>query len=267
MDRLAADQNQTITFELISKQGNPIEGVSYTFDVLDEDGAVLQGGSGAVPSKTDTEVSVVIGGSVNTIPEGQINAARTIALRVTDAAGVTHQLSQTYLLEGGVALPVPARSGMTLTRAAVVAATAVQDGMKEAWDYAEDYEREAGLITAWDRLCAVNLKVFRRGETPPEELRDFVQGKVRINELTPEQFALLPDQFVRAARTAQLIEACYVMGGDPTQERRDDGLISKTVGESSEMFRSKPQIRGQLCPKAMRFLAPYVDNTVRIGRG
>lgn len=47
---------------------------------------------------------------------------------------------------------------------------------------------------------------------------------------------------------------------------RRAGIMSATVGESSQFFRTQKPIEGVVCKRALKELTPYVINRVKIGR-
>jgi hypothetical protein len=89
----------------------------------------------------------------------------------------------------------------------------------------------------------------------------------RLDEKTAEEIKALPADLLKAVRLAQIVEADDIMGGDATEKLREQGLLSKTVGESSQMFRSGKADRGVLCKRASKILAKYIVKQNTIGRG
>ena len=92
------------------------------------------------------------------------------------------------------------------------------------------------------------------------------RGNFKLKDLTSEEWGYLPTHFKDSLKQAQLIEACVILGGDPIGDRRDQGLLSKTVGESSEMFRAGMPTKHAISPTAMAELRGYIDRSVRISR-
>ena len=202
----------------------------------------------------------------NALPEGTRMGGRLMDVIVTDDNGDTHRLTETYLLRARVFLNVPSESGQTLIQAMILM-QGMPPVLMESFNYSDDAEREAALLEAWSRLSSISYDPFRDNETPDAALPDDVKNRLfAINEITKPDWLLLPEHFRNAIKRAQIIEAAVLLGGDPSWENRQNGLISKSVGESSEMYRSSPPIPSSVSPKARREIAPYINSTIRIGR-
>lgn len=261
-----AGSDCTHAFDLVDEVGQFLNAVSYSYTLYDETGSQVTTGSGAVASGFYT-LEVEIAATHNQVVSDTRMGARQIVVIVTDADGDTHRFTEIYLLRNQVFLKVPAESGQTVMEAMLLA-RGFTPALMESWNFSDEVEREAALIEAWTRISRMALDPFRREDTPADALPEVVkQARFAINELTNAEWLLLPKHFREAVKRAQLVEAAVLLGGDPTWERRADGLISRTVGESSEMFRSKPPIMGSLSPKATRELAGYMVQTMRIERG
>jgi hypothetical protein len=88
-----------------------------------------------------------------------------------------------------------------------------------------------------------------------------------IGLLTAAEIEALPALFLQALRMAQIAESDSILGGDPVGELRREGLMSKTVGESSQMYRPGKPLVMPVSDRAMRYLAGYVRRSLVVGRG
>lgn len=254
-----------ITLPMTNELGEQISGVSYAYTLYDEAGLVVSSAADVIPSGS-YDLELTIPATSNVVEPGERYGARQIVCVVTDATGDTHQLVETYVLRTNAFLSVPAESAQTLMQSMILTKSMAQ-AVLENWNYAEEEEREAALIEAWSRITKLRLVPWLNSDTPPDDLFELYRGnKLILNQLTSDQWSRLPTHFTLALRRAQIVEAGVLLGGDPVFERRMDGLLSKTVGESSEMFRSTAPIKSSISPKARREISLYIDNSVRIGR-
>jgi hypothetical protein len=254
-----------ITLPLTDEDGNQIDAVSYSYTLYNEAGASVEANSGAVPAGM-YDLELIIPAGSNTVAAGERYGARQLVCIVTDDDGDTHQIIHTYILRAHVFLSVPSESAQTLMQSMILTKSMSQ-AVLENWNYADEEEREAALIEAWSRLYKIRYNPWLPTDTPPDDLYELQQtGKLILNQVTVDQWNALPDHFRLALRRAQIVEAGVLLGGDPVFERRMDGLLSKTVGESSEMFRSAAPIKSVISPKARREIGQYIDTSYRIGR-
>ena len=260
----APNSDVTLTFDMFTADGDVIDPVSATYRVFDDEGAEVVSSTAVAVSGGEEEISVTIA-AVNNAIGGAANGARTVLLSVITAAGA-YELSQTYVLETHGFLSVPSESVLTLPQSLMLARQLAQSVL-DIWDDAEDHERQAALREAWIRIDRFPFTPWRSYETIPDSASDTLKtGAYRVSELSSADWALLPEHFKSALKRAQLVEAAVLLDGDPTWDRRQDGLISKTVGESSEMFTSHKASVTTISPKSYREIKGYVRRKVSLAR-
>ena len=155
---------------------------------------------------------------------------------------------------------------MTLPQSEMLA-NKMGQAILDTWDEQEDGRKQGALREAWNRLSRIPFIPWREFETVPQNVeRELSSGDFALNQITLEAWNALPSVFRDAVKRAQLIEAAVILDGDPTWDRRQDGLISKTVGESSEMFSSKKPAFSTISPKAYREVSGYIRRRISIGR-
>lgn len=261
-DVFAAATDVTVTVDLIDTDGTVITPVSATYTVGDDEGVELASGAIAVDG-SETSLSVTVPSANNQLDAGETIGARMVVISVVDARG-THLLRKGYLIESAGVLAVPAESGMTLATAEIVA---LRMPSLTEWPQADMHLRQAALVEAWSRLARLKYRPFRDFDDVEGVASKLLRGTFRLNELTDAEWQALPDPFRAALRRAQLVEADVILDGDPTWARRVDGLMSKTVGESSEMFRPGKPVITAVSMRAMRELSGFIDFSARVGRG
>ena len=115
-------------------------------------------------------------------------------------------------------------------------------------------ERERALIEAYLAILQMPLFIRSAGRSLAAFLEEF--GMAELDE-----------KLLTALRRAQVLEASEILNADPTTLARRNGLISMTVGESSQFYgTSKPLDLPLLSRQAIKMLSPWISYSVRIGR-
>lgn len=264
MDTFTPGTDVLLTFDMSDEEtAEIIEPVSATYDLFDDEGVQLVNAIAVPVSGGEDMLEATISAADNVITGTE--GARTAVLNVTTAAGVK-TLSKTYLLARFGFLSVPAESGMTLPQSEMLVMNMAQ-AVLENWPHESDKRKSGALREAWNRLSRIPFAPWREFQQVPSTTQPYLRsGDFAVNELTADDWTALPDNFKRALKRAQLIEAAVILDGDPTWDRRQDGLISKTVGESSEMFTSKKAAFTTISPKAMREVSAFIRRRISIGR-
>ena len=264
MNTFTPSNDITLMFDMVDDETmDIIDPVSAVFDLFDEEGTQLTSSGAVAVSGGEDKLDVVIPAADNIITGAE--GARTVVLRVTTATGAK-ELVQTYLLTRYAFLQVPAESGMTLSQSEMLASKMAQ-AVLEVWTDAEDRRKQGALREAWNRLSRIPFSPWREFEQTPQNINPALRsGDFALNQLSADEWRDLPIHFREAVRRAQLIEAAVIMDGDPTWDRRQDVLISKTVGESSEMFASKKPAFTTISPKAHREVSGYIRRRITLGR-
>lgn len=253
-----------LSFDMVDEETmDIIDPVSATFDLFDDEGTQLVESRAVTVLGGEDKLDVTILASENVVTGAE--GARTAVLNVVTSNG-SKQMAQTYLLARYSFLQVPAESGMTLVQSEMLAAKMAQSVL-ETWADQEEKRKQGALREAWNRLSRIPFTPWREFEetsiNTPTHLRS---GDFSLNQMSADEWASLPIPFREAVKRAQLIEAAVILDGDPTWDRRQDGLISKTVGESSEMFASKKAAFATISPKAHREISAYIRRRITLGR-
>ena len=88
-----------------------------------------------------------------------------------------------------------------------------------------------------------------------------------FEDMTKAQFEDLPPRFLRDVKLALVVEANEVLGVESAQEKRRSGVLSDTVGETSQMFRSGRPMDTIIGNRAMSHVKRWVDTAWRVRRG
>lgn len=248
----------TLEVELVLADGTTSEDATVSFSVLDEAGVEVYSGLASVASSVAT---AVIPQSANQLSAETKRAGRLVVFECSDGTVI-----DTYIVERSSALfslSIPAESGIGVAQAHTLALDV--DGV-EFWLDAPHRDKVRALKDAWVRLSKLRLRVWREGDVTPSGFDRLKNAAFALNQMSIEEWAATPIAFKNAVCLAQLYEAARIIEGDPVSERREEGLLSKTVGEASEMFRSgRPLDRG-VGRKAISALRGYVVTDYRISR-
>jgi hypothetical protein len=137
--------------------------------------------------------------------------------------------------------------------------------------------RSSALADAFERLLRMSFKVpFLDAMTHASNYAAYgdgtdtpfgLCGRVKLRGMSVESFDLLPAGFLRAIKRAQLIEANVILGGDVVGRKRQDGILSETIGESSASFSDKPFLNLPISRQAYEELRRYIVIRIGVARG
>lgn len=237
-------------------------GVTLTtvqFDVVDEKGTVVQaaGAGTIVTNVAPFAVTLPIAADTTTIVAGKTRGIRQARMTLTTSDGLSLDGSVEFVLRSGEGLVIGENSFLTYLEAELIGFE--QMGL-DSWAGAEKADRINALMSARDDLCQLQF-VYEPFEV--SQMTRIVNipggfGVWRPALWTAADLATLPDTFMDALKKSQVIQASYLLGDSPDEHARASGLMSKTVGQSSQMYR--PGIRPlefPVCKRALQALAGY----------
>lgn len=196
---------------------------------------------------------------------------RNIELSVTGANG-SSRTSAGYIIESENPLVEPINSFVGLSAAEFLAS---QFTDLLGWDNASRDQRINALIRAANALRQMTFAIPRSDDQEDEVFTTVVPEHYESSEyskffsiesLTAGEYVRLPQAFKTALKRAQVIEANFLLGGDPIEQVRSQGLMSQTVGESSQFYRATKPLQLLISRRAIAELRGYVVYTVRRGR-
>lgn len=251
-----------------------VSGVSAAFVIYDELGVAVGGNAVDAYDPQSATITCKLTAGDNNLADGETHSGREIVVIVTDVDGGQHEVRDYFVLVN--ARPLTFLANTFLTYPAALAQRTQFGPTLEGWDAVMDNTtRQSALIHAHENLCRVRYAVGYRGGNKPKDVAAFGTGsdliwdnqrKVSLRGITAEDFGALPVPFQRAVKRAQLVEANILLGGDIVGQKRKDGIISETIGESSTFFSSKPYLNLPFSRQAYEILKPYLIVSVRIGR-
>lgn len=248
MDRFFSDQPVSVTVPLVDASGTLIPEIfTVEYRLLDDVGTEIVGWEYAITAPTDTEFVASIPAEANAItsPRGY----RLIEVRIENVDGTTLKTVD-YLLERSDALQPLENSFMTYGQAMIFAEDVT--GL-QTFGSADRSEKVRGLVNAFHTICDMAYRV--QGE------------EINLKRMSQADFDMLPETFRSAICRAQVIEADEALNQFSIRRKRQEGLMSETIGESSMMFRPEKVLNVPLTRRSLTLLRPYLIWEMQVARG
>jgi len=269
----------TLKVPLVDKNGNALSVSTITYSVTDQAGTVLVPSQALTYTPGDTDASVTVPAVSNALTAGSTRDMRMVSLLCVNALGNTVALSAAY----AVALTDPMQVGInTFQSYSMAEFTSLAVPNTPGWDAANDTDRITALIEARSRICQLNFTQTNSNMFWGQDSLSFVPDGVYMTQyatqggmflfngniafLTPEQFVKLPARFLNALYLAQLAEADNILGGDPVEQKRQQGLMLETIGEVKQMFRQGKPLQLPVSRRALSYLSYFVTFSKTISR-
>lgn len=234
-----------------------------------ETGAVLVAETAVSGTALDgATVTLTTTTTQNTLPAGQHRGLRVIRLRyrAEDAFVGWRELDHVYdVIAPSGALVIQTNSFVTYNEALLLAREMTET---EGFDNAARETRIAALAEAWRTLVRLRYDIpddYDRVMTRVTDFPGLDPGD--MTEMTASEFLALDPRFVLAIKRAQVAEAIERLSGRSGNDLRAKGLLSSTIGEVSQMYRSGRPLDLGVSPRALKELRGYVTFTPRIARG
>lgn len=256
-----------VVFELVDLNGAPVTPTALSYRVEDDAGGeIVPDTVIAVPTSGPLTISVPA--PVNTLAPGKTDGLRTVVLSVTVDEG-TFEVSESYLLRGRTRLVVLENSFQTYEQAILLSSR--MPGMT-GWNAAGVNDRTVALMEAFTRLTRFQYRIKRYDEWENEQdyllpREEEIITPLRWSTLTLGEWgSILFGRFRTAISRAQIAEAADILSYDPVNEKRRQGILSETVGESSMMFRSGKPIEAGICKSSLNELRGFLYTRVMTTR-
>lgn len=249
-----ANQDLTLYPEFTDDLGAPIVPVAATFTVHDRTGEIAA--AQPVDLFSYAKPELIVQAQYNALADGETMAWRRIQITVDDEKGKTYQNEIVYYLKEGLGLIAGRNSFANLLDLNVVAADMIHLKM---FQLASEEEQASALIQAWNNLGQLPVQFDDLKGTD-----SYDKGSTR--ELIDADLSRLAPKTYQRLLRAQVIEADYILGGNPIEARRRTGLISDSAGESAHFFRTSKPLNLPCCRAAIDELRGIVNWSVRLGR-
>lgn len=253
--QFVADKECKLQFEFPTNEEGAITATAITWELQNKYNETLTNGVIDIPVKEEDEelpkyADIVIGAEFNNLLEDEELDFRAIIYTVTTQDGTYTEQDEYFIVAGDMDLTVMKNSYQTYGEAQITASTisTLQD-----WYDISRQEKISALINAYHKIGQLNFVV------DCQEISD-------INSLTKEEFEALDSKFIEAIKRAQVVEADSVSGYNVATALQDNNILSYTIGETSQMFRSGNQYKTMLSSSAMDILSKYICRRIQIGR-
>lgn len=273
----------------VVKSGKPAD-ITVTFDALDVVSATysVYDGEGNELAKDvkiniksgDLSASFSVSESLNTLNDSDKDM-RIVTVKTKTATGMVAEFDHYYAVMASLNLIVPKQSFIPLMKAKLAAMD-----MYDADDFLllSDHTQRQALIEATSKIKAMSFslkRIYKISDTEydrPQNILttntlpfhlagDFRRNIIDFTELTDEQFASLPEYFLNDLAQACMIEAVSIIKTNGAADAREEGLLSESIGETTNMYRTGRSATQALSRKTWRLLGRYIDGTIRMSRG
>ena len=269
MNTYIAGTDIQLPINFTDDDGNPLSVKSATYQITDDLSNVIQ-------MKQDFDLSqdtLLISSNFNQIESLDIDAitseqisevrlyeARIVEFDLVLSDGGMKSFDIAYIITPREKLIAGLNSFQSMRESYL---TAMSISNSQNWSMASDSERVSAMIEAHIKICSFAFEDITLGQS-------YIEESTPIGDLSlipPKDFKNLTPKFRKALRMAQLAEADEILGGgdqDDLQRRR--GLISQTIGETQDVYRSSKVLDMQLSKTALRYLSSYISLSKRVGR-
>lgn len=249
-----AGRSVDISLALVDDAGRTLVPTALNYSVYDDEGAVIQTSTAVTnPAPGATKVAFTVPAASNELSADFGIGYRRIALTITTSSSTFVQ-SADYLLEATQVFNVPSNSFQTYETSLIMARMITP---LNGWDAASIETRKFALFRAFDLMNAFSYEM---------RYVDGTSEVLTVDEMTTETIASLSTNQIMDFRKAQLIQADYLLGGNPTEKDIQDGLQSSSIGEISQFYRPRPTLNLALCKAALSYVGKYIVWNMRIGR-
>lgn len=273
----------------IFESGKPVN-VEITLDVLDASSAswsIFDAAGHPVVSdmplaitQGDLSVAFQVPGAHNQLEDGKKRDLRRVEVTVVTTGGLHVTHDRTWVLIASFELDVPAQSFIPLLEAKLAAIDLIgcdsfltsNDGARRQ-ALIEASSRIRALPFSWRKVLGIDYDDYDRPQNqlnvvdiPWGRAGQYRHDRLSFTDMTPEDYEGLPEGFVQALQQACLSEAVAILKGDDVAAARDEGLLSESIGETTNMYRTGRTAQQAISRKSWRLLAQYTDNRVIIRR-
>ena len=219
--------------------------LSFAFNVLDIESATyaVRDGAGAIIvdnepldiTEGQMSIPVVVSAEHNLLSDKERDLRHVIVKAV--ASGLTHEERKMYVLLNSFELSIPGQSFAT-----------VADAQMQAIDMLNGDT----LLADGEGLMRKRLiEATRRVKTLPFSIRKVLR---------------IPDYFKQALMLAVVNEACEIANGNDVAAAREDGILSESIGETTNMYRTGKAANVHVARSTWRLLVSYINNRMIVRR-
>lgn len=263
MDKHLQGQNINVEVPFVDDKGQPITDVTkVSWQLFDEDENRLDSGEQLISQ--GKSLVIVADKAHNLINHNEVFAVRLLSSKLHTHSGREYVQRYYYMLETESTLIVCQNSFLTYMQALRL--------MPEIADLisfsgATEDARKTALINAYRNISSLSLTLAAAG-TDIDKLH-YANGDERpytAGDWTPEDWTAMNEKIKHDFRIAQLIEAEGILGGDGVGQLRAQGVMSYSVGEVKQFYRTSQPLELSVSKAALRVIGKYIQYNRGIGR-
>jgi predicted regulator of amino acid metabolism with ACT domain len=254
-------QNVSVTVQCKDVAGNPLSATAAEYDLLDANGNVIVSDT-AVPGFTpgNTSATVQVTALQNSLEAGEKRDMRVVRVTFTTTSG-TVQGTERYMITAEETLEVMFNTFQTYDHAELIAAE--MTGLN-VWHVKTEAQKRAALADAFYGLSKLR---FRIPNTVGQDRVNYPDDVItNIRELTVSEFNALEEKFLQALKRAQVAEADSLLENNQTDEMRRRGIISYTIGETSQFMGSQRPLDLTVNHRSIKYLTGYISWALHVAR-
>ncbi|MGI1988694.1 hypothetical protein [Shewanella glacialipiscicola] len=253
-----------ITFltQLVNSQGQPMKVSILQWALLNELEEEIAGDTVSDLVGESYEIKVLK--EFNTITSDSVRETRMLVVRLMDADGKIETQKTYYLIEKEATLVIGENSFITYLQCLKLVPSIPN---LAAFGAATEEQQKAALSYAYNNIGRLSLVDGAAGiEVGRRHMAFYKKIPENTRDLEFEDFKYLPDNFKADLALAQIVEAEYLLGGDGIETLREKGIMSYTVGEVKQFYRTSKPLEIGVSKKALAHIGRYINYTRRIGR-
>lgn len=264
--QLTAGQAGSINVTLVDDNGTAVQATAVSWTLYDAQGNPL--GTGTVDGfqAQDASATVALTADQLTItapvPGAPVPAsdAREIVLSCTTATD-TIEVREAFLIVSSAPLQVAVNSFQTFPEAVLIRS---EFANLTGWDNATKQMQVAAMQEAYRRLLRVSVELHAYPDT--YQRIAWWGRRVPLSRINEDEFRSLPHSFQHAMKRGQLAEANVLLGGDPAGDKREQGIISESMGEAKMFFNSRPYLNLPISRQAYEEIKSFIRIVVQVAR-
>ena len=251
METFVAGNNLGIEIEFMDSTGTYLTPVSARYTLTDADGVELIASTDFFPDEPTHVLEILA--DKNTLGVGIVQGYRQISVLYEDDNGSTLSTDFAYIIEATSSLVAGQNSFASL---GLLMISATNLSRVEEIVEGDLPEVRVALRQAYRNISRLSM-YFKIGD----------EIYTRSDQLTHPDLVLIPTADRQLLMDAQITEANFLMGGNPMEQRRRDGIMSQSVGETSEFYRTKKPLVTPVSRDTINILSRLLDIKGRsIGR-
>lgn len=267
MNSFRSGSEVSVRFDNLDSLGAPIEPSGASYRVLSETEEVLIETTSVDLTSGAEEWTITIPGQYNSLVD-QRAALRVVEFTLETSSGSVVKTHR-YVVESNRVV-VPGETSFMTFDEALLESHYMLD--VDTWLAASEKDQRSSLIQAHQNLLKLRYTLKNSERDSQEYLNlglahdPFSVHSVDLNKMSLTEVKEASLRLFKALCKAQIAEADYILGGETIDDKRKIGILSESVGESSNMFRTGKPLQLAVGNKALGHLSGFIDWSYRVRR-